>query len=308
MSPACCVARRLLAGGMRRWIRNLLLLAGGMGLALISMKARARTGEPAEFPMEFREGLIWVSVAVPERPDGLWFLLDSGASASVVDVRTARRLHLPLGERVRVAGVASSKSGYWPVRLSARLGDLALPADYLALDLRRLSEACDRPVDGLLGADFFRSRVVEVDYARQRLRVRDSSPEVVGATTSNCVPLECGPQGFRVGVQVNGGETRCVRVDTGCATALHWVRPREATPARAEPTRAVGLSGVTVRQTLTGVRLGSESFDTVPTGLHETPIFPGEWGLLGNGLLAQFGTVTFDATGGRLHLGPVGGR
>jgi hypothetical protein len=43
----------------------------------------------------------------------------------------------------------------------------------------------------------------------------------------------------------------------------------------------------------------------VPTGLHRKAIFPGESGLLGNGVLAQFGVVTIDAKAGRLILGPI---
>jgi hypothetical protein len=38
---------------------------------------------------------------------------------------------------------------------------------------------------------------------------------------------------------------------------------------------------------------------------HPKAIFPGESGLLGNGLLAQFGVVTIDAKAGRLIPGPV---
>ncbi len=296
MEPA--LARMLLRGCMRRWIWTALIII--LSRTMLA-DARPRTAEPVEFPMEFREGLIWVAVAVADRPQPLWFLLDSGASASVLDLETARRLRLPLGDRVRVAGVASTRTGFWPVKLSARLGDFALPTDYLALDLGRLSQACDRPVDGLLGADFFRDRVIEVDYQAQRLRVLSSdSSRLEGPGDS--IPLESGPYGFRVGVRVNGGDSQPVRVDTGCATALQWVRPGDKT-RHGEPTRAVGLAELSVRQTLTGVRLGTRVFDTVPTGLHAEPIFPGESGLLGNGLLAQFGTVTFDTAAGRLHFG-----
>lgn len=282
-----------------RWrIWPLLVLV--LGRTLLA-EARPRTTERVEFPMEFREGLIWVAVGVANRSEPLWFLLDSGASASVVDLKTARRLKLPLGNRVRVAGVGSTRTGFWPVKLAARLGEVDLPTEYLALDLRRFSHACGRSVDGLLGADFFRDRVVEVDYQQQRLRVLTATPPLSGESV-DAVPLESGPYGFRVGVRVNGGDAQSVRVDTGCATALQWVRPGTRMAA-GEPTRAVGLGDLTVRQTLTGVCIGTRVFDTVPTGLHAEPLFPGESGLLGNGLLAQFGAVTFDTTAGRLHFG-----
>lgn len=72
---------------------------------------------------------------------------------------------------------------------------------------------------------------------------------------------------------------------------------------RGVATRAVGLATLSIPQTMTGVRIGNRSLDTVPTGLHSKPIFPGESGILGNGLFARFGTVAFDARSGRLHLG-----
>jgi len=44
-----------------------------------------------------------------------------------------------------------------------------------------------RSVDGLIGADFFRDRVVEIDYTAQKLRVLATSPP---ADATNAVPLE----------------------------------------------------------------------------------------------------------------------
>ena len=66
---------------------------------------------------------------------------------------------------------------------------------------------------------------------------------------------------------------------------------------------AIGLAEISIPQTETTVRLGQHEFEKVPTGLHEEAIFPGEAGLLGNGLLSRFSTVTIDAKAGRLRLG-----
>lgn len=64
----------------------------------------------------------------------------------------------------------------------------------------------------------------------------------------------------------------------------------------------VGLTEQNIPTTKTSVKLGSMSFDSVPTGLHQKPIFSGESGLVGNGLLARFERVTFDTKAGRLVL------
>jgi hypothetical protein len=105
-------------------------------------------------------------------------------------------------------------------------------------------------------------------------------------------------------VNVNGGKRQWVRVDTGCATAFQWVTSKERAE-RCTSKLAVGLAELSIPQTMVGLRIGNHHLDTVPTGLHRKAIFPGESGLLGNGLLAQFGVVTIDARAGRLILGPV---
>ena len=252
-----------------------------------------------ELPIKFREGLLWLKVQVPQSDKSLNFLVDSGASASALNLTTTRRLGLRLGHKVTVEGVGASMTGFWPVRLAASANKVVLPGQFLALDLNKLSRACSNSVDGLIGMDFFRDQVVQIDYAAQTLRVLGGEPSDTGANT---VPLEMRPCGFRVAVKVNGGKSQWVRVDTGCATAFQWVTSKERAD-RCTSKLAVGLTEFSIPQTMTGVQIGKHYLDTVPTGLHRNAIFPGESGLLGNGLLASFGVITIDAKSARLILG-----
>jgi hypothetical protein len=68
---------------------------------------------------------------------------------------------------------------------------------------------------------------------------------------------------------------------------------------------AIGLAGLAIPQTRTTVSLGGREFAQVPTGIHHRAIFPGESGLLGNGLLNHFKTVTVDTKSARLVLTPM---
>jgi len=259
---------------------------------------------PSRIPVEFFEGLIWVEVQDSIRGQPLQFLLDSGASHSVLDHRTAIDLGLTLGSSIPVHGVGSRATGFGPIAWQARLGNEALPHQVLVLDLAALSKACGRHVDGLVGADFFRDRILEIDYRSRELRLLDESPPEDDA---RAVPMAMGPRGISILGNVNGVGHQPLRVDTGCATALHWVST--TTPGRVCPGQpSTGLTSMTIRQTLTSVRLGPHHLDTIPTGIHRKPIFPGEAGLLGNGLLAMFGVVTFDSRSQRLHLGPCPSR
>jgi hypothetical protein len=65
---------------------------------------------------------------------------------------------------------------------------------------------------------------------------------------------------------------------------------------------AVALSSLSIATSFTQVQLGSDTFPEVPTGLHRKEIFPGEAGLLGNGLLSRYRSVIIDWKSSRLFL------
>jgi hypothetical protein len=266
-------------------------------LAIALLRASASTNE---IPFEFRHGLLWIKASVPQSAEPLNLLVDTGAGASVLDAAVAGRLKLGFGSPVNVRGVETTLTGHWLKPVSATANGVPLPAKYVAVDLHELSKSCVLPVDGLLGADFFRGKVVQIDFAAQKLRLLTRAPEHRNA---DCIALQFRPCGMRIAVSVNGPNERWVRLDTGCASALQWV----SSGVRAEDCMrkpAIGLTELSVPQTQTVVRIGSHEFREVPTGLHAKPIFQGEAGLLGNGLLSRFSSITIDAKSGRLLLEP----
>jgi hypothetical protein len=203
-----------------------------------------------------------------------------------------------LGQRADVRGVGSSTQGFWSQQLTATVSGVALPKEYLAVDLAELSRACDCGVDGLLGADFFRGRVLQIDFVERKIRLLPSSE--VGGEVSE-VDLKTSRGAILAAVTVNNGKPQWMRVDTGCTSSLQWVASVFKGVAEAG-SGSVGLTELNIPSTATTVRVGSAIFDSVPTGLHRRPIFPGESGLLGNGLLARFERVTFDTKRGKLVL------
>lgn len=272
---------------------------------IFAVQAAVARGEaaasPTEFPFEYREGLLWVQIQLAESREPLRFLLDSGAGVSVVNLDTAKRLGLSLGERVNVSSVQTTMTGYWPQKLSANASGVALPSDYLALDLSKLSQACEQSVDGLIGADFFKGQIVQIDFAAKKIRLLNASDTASKTKTS---PLEIRRCGLCVKASVNGGKAQRLRVDTGCATALQWVTSK-VQPERCTSKVAIGLAELSIPQTQTTVTLAGQTFRDVPTGLHRQAIFDGEQGLLGNGLLSRFETVTIDSRAGHLSFGKL---
>jgi hypothetical protein len=261
-----------------------------VGLVGALTSAQGETLLPTEFPFEFRDGLLWVEVQVPQASEPLHFLLDSGAGVSAINLSTAQRLGLNLGNEVKVRGVGCCTKGYWPQILSAKIGGIPLPEQFLAVDLSQLSQSCNERIDGLLGADFVQGKVLQIDFVDHKVRWLASS---VVSSNAEVLPLKMVRQVLQVPVQVNGRPPEWFRLDTGCATALQWVAGTRIFNENS-PGIAIGLSRLGIPLTSTSVALGKEKFESVATGLHKNPIFHGESGLLGTGLLARFSKITIN--------------
>ena len=274
-------------------LRTILLIAlGQIGCAVQALPF-------GELPFQFHDGFIWLRVTTRSTAQPLNFLLDTGASVSVVDINVARRLGLDLGECVSVTGVNSVTTGYWPQKLSAMIDGIAMPKRYLGVDLAKLGKACSMPVDGLLGLDFFNGKAVQIDFDCQAIKIL--SAKAARQIQGEILPLEMGRSGMRVPVVVNGNSPQWMRLDTGCASAVNWVTS-SASPQKCTQRIAVGLKEFSIPSTIADVSLGKAVFKNVPTGVYTNAIFPGEAGLLGDGLLAQFAQVTIDAKRRRLVL------
>ncbi len=167
----------------------------------------------------------------------------------------------------------------------------------MAVDLRNAAQLCSESIDGLIGAGFFKGRVTQIDYAQRRLRLLETAPsEGESLTLRERNGVFCLP------VSVNGSRPRWTRLDTGCNDALHWVVPRSRV-ARKPHGVSVGFITNTEDETLVSVGLGRLTLPHIETALHESPIFPGEAGLLGGEVLSQY-RVTIDARHGRILLAP----
>ena len=250
-----------------------------------------------DIPFAYRGGMIWVKVTVNGQPRPLDFILDSGASESVLDLQAAHRLGLRAGACESVQGVAGRCCGFRVDGLAAKLSDIPMPRAVLALDLAPVSQGCGRHIDGLIGADFFHGRIVQIDFATKEVRL--FTRQEFSAEGAQPIPLATYNHVLCVRVGVNGDAPRWMRLDTGCSSALEWVASSSA--ARKYPRASIATATGSRRIIDTGVTLGSEHFSAVKTGLHDDPIFAGEAGLLGTGLLSHF-CLTVDTAKSQIFL------
>ncbi len=265
-------------------------------VAALSLPLSAQSKVLREIPFQFHDGLIWLKVEVAGKSKALNFLLDSGAGVSAVDLQTACSLRLKLGQRQTVQGVSGQGFGYRVDDLHAVSDGIDLPTSVLAIDLRTISECCRQPVDGILGADFFRNRVVQIDFKAGRVRVLDNCD--VNLANCEVLPIKMCNDAVCVPVRVAGNPAQWMRLDTGSDSALEWVV--SGSGKRAIAPTSIGLSRTYRKSIPTAVQIGKQHF-TIPAVIHEEPIFSGEGGLLGNSLLSKF-RLTIDGPGDRVIL------
>jgi hypothetical protein len=284
------MARALLP--VRRVLRNTIffgLLALAFSCAPVRGEAAAPPGEAV--PISLHDGLVWTNVDCGGRT--LHFVVDTGAASSCINLAAARRLGMRLGDELNVVGVGGRTTGYDCEGFQAQVGGMRLPREVVALDLTGPSRGCRETIDGLIGADFFRGKVMRIDYARGLLSREEGAPRGSGT------PLRFEDGVICVRVAVDGEAPRWTRLDTGCTEALYWCDGADCRRKAGQESVALACwrgSDIPAEVTIGGVRL-----DDVPVKLRDGEIFPGEAGLLGNGALSRY-RVTIDGIGNRLVL------
>jgi PDZ domain/Aspartyl protease len=134
-----------------------------------------RQQAPVTLPFELVTRHMVLPVAVNKsRP--LAFVLDTGNRMGVIDVDRARELGLTLGREIRVGGVGpEALTGYAVQHASFTLESLpgfSQPIT-LAIPLRPLAARFGHDFDGILGSEFIKEFVVEINYDARNITLHD---------------------------------------------------------------------------------------------------------------------------------------
>jgi len=162
-----------------------------------TMNSAAPGAAPVTIPFELVTRHIMVKVKVNNsRP--LSFVLDTGDRVGVIDAEVAKRLGLTLEGQVRVGGAGAEtlsasmvKDGNWTL---PGLEGFSQPLT-LAMPLGRLAARFGHDFDGIIGSDFIRQFVIEVDYQNRLLKIHDKD-KFTYSGTGESIPIQLNGQGF----------------------------------------------------------------------------------------------------------------
>jgi hypothetical protein len=226
-----------------------LTLAGALPVGLA---ANGSAGEPeaGDVAASFRQGLIFVRASVNKGPEGV-FLLDTGASETVVDARYAAQTNVKLGDALILKGGGGARDARQGEDAHLRLsGGQTGRIDPTVADLSPVAAGMGQRLDGILGDDFLGRYVLELDYRERRVALR--MPDVM-RPPADAAPIRFVRTPFvlaRVTRGAHSAEAE-LQIDTGSNTALEFWRPfsHAAFPdARGFEGQGLGVAGGTLNR------------------------------------------------------------
>jgi predicted aspartyl protease len=306
----------------RRAVLRRLLLAGA-GVAGVVIVRRSLTWPSPTVVFERGDRTGWIDLPVPggliDLPAKVGWtrvraVVDSGAQYSAIDAGLARRLDLPAATPIPMVafGVSGGPSLTRSVSLDADLGGFAIKGLRAAtLDLQPLTGLTRQPFSLLLGRDFLRAVVAEVDFPRGRAAL--FAPEAwrppPGAQPA---PARLDAGGLMVEVAVEEKPPVEVMLDTGATGALALSESaaracglfdgRPLGAGRSVTLGGVGVDGMAIAREVAfaGRRLQDVEVQIYRPAAHA----PVPEGLLGLGVLQRF-HIGLDLGRGRLFLIPT---
>jgi hypothetical protein len=274
---------------------------------------RFASGDRASgIPFNFENDHIMVRCRV-NGSEPIWFLLDTGAEATIINIGRMKEFGLrPFGATSVTGGGNAAPFSFTRVA-SLRVGDAELTGQRDGvMDLSGLERIYGMPMGGLLGYDFLSRFVVEVDYTAKTIALYDPVTRAyAGPGASVPFILEAGHPHVLSRISVPGAPPidADMVLDCGAADTINLTSPfvkahRLLELARSKPAGAPNtLAGsekeffaqTSVRGRISAITLGGFTVSDVPinlmvgtTGGYASESFSGT---IGEGVLRRFKTI-----------------
>lgn len=154
-----------------------------LSLASVASEKRMAASKPAAFapPITIPFNLVNRHVVMQIKVNNsrpLSFVLDTGDKFAIIDIARARELGLKLKGEVRMGGGGAGQAAGSFVQDATftvpGLAGFSQPVQ-LALPTQRLASRMGQDFDGILGSEFIKEFVVELDYQASVLRLHDKT-------------------------------------------------------------------------------------------------------------------------------------
>ena len=229
-----------------------LVVAAAPSRAIQTTSKPAATA-PITIPFELVTRHIMLKVKINNsRP--LSFVLDTGDRVGIVDIDVAKELGLKLQGQVQIGGAGSStlpgstvEDATWTL---PGLEGFSQPLR-LAIPLGRLEARFGHDFDGIIGADFIKQFVVEVDYPARVIRLHDKNQFRYDGSGES-VPMQLNSQGHPIieadvtpiGTEPIKGKF-VLDLGAGSALALHspFVSEHNLLNSKLKTIRSIGAGG-----------------------------------------------------------------
>ena len=273
----------------------------------------------AEVPFQLDNNLVLLQTRV-NGSGPLPFILDTGASTSVINARLTEKL----GLKAEGQGEATTGGGAIDVRFvngaKLRVGSVDLPnATLTAIPLAGLESGLGQAVGGIIGYEMFERYVVEIDYVSRIVRLYEpknyqytGKGSAIPTTLVEKTPFVhariIGPAGVDADgtFEFDTGQVGSLTVTGDFVSRNNLLDPsRKILEMRTGAILAGRVNARVVR--VKGVRLGafvvSEPVATIIPGFMEAGIEEEAAGLIGGEILRRF-TVVIDYARSRVILEP----
>ena len=269
------------------------------------------TGE-VTVPFEYFKQHIYFPVSLQGKP-GFTFMLDSGASKNILNLRTARQLGIHPGNLEPETSVGFGYERIYVApeeHVRVELGALTVARNASVMDLNKFELHFSHPTDGMLGYPFFLHHVVKVDFQTKLVSIY-SADHYVHRGFGMDVRMLPGKGSVVIRVTLASERHRVHRVDvivdTGSNVSLllykNFLRALnlEKSLRQSVPAEAFGLNGYyqIQRSTIDSLQIGDvETHNPTVDYLEKNEdlslnrTVPGA---IGNGVLQGFRVVIFDA-------------
>ena len=287
---------------LQRRIFSILVL---LGCDVLTSPAKPRANA-TEIPFEVSRNHIFLRVKV-NSTGPYSFMLDTGSGANIIATDILGSVGAKGGTEGAATGVGEGLSQALVLsNIDFQIGDLQFSSDSVfGLSLDAISGLEGRKVDGLIGYDFFRDYVVEIDYQRRLLRLTDAARASLGPNAFMLTFINRLPTIHAVLTDERNVAVECnLEVDTGATRPL--LLSSSFTRAHSNfqfshstihvPLLGGAGSGSMQRITRIGkLTLGPYQFEHVVTGISESETGLTAWegidGVIGGELLARFRLV-----------------